>query len=265
MPKKIYFDEHIEYLREISPGRYNDEITGLFNKKFDMNATKGAIATLRQKHRILLTVPRARKQYTQEQLDYLRKLSEKGLFNAEITRKFNKLFGTSRTENGIQQQRIKYGIYTSARNYWKKGHIPFNKGKKGISYPGMEATQFKKGHKPQTWVPVGTETIDKDGYTKIKVANPNKWKYKHRLIWEATNGPVPLGHAVLFGDGDKRNFDIDNLILVSRAQLARMNQHGLIHDNTELTKTGIIIADIYNKIGERKRGEIKKHGRKKRK
>ena len=56
------------------------------------------------------------------------------------------------------------------------------------------------------------------------------------------------------------NFDPDNLILVSRKQLVRMNQRGLIHDDAELTKTGAIIADIYNKIGERKK---KKSGRKK--
>jgi len=261
MAKRIYTEEHLDYLRKISPGKYNDEITGLFNKKFGMNATEGAIATLRQKHHILLTVPRARKQYTQGQLDYLRRLSEKGLFNAEITRKFNKKFGTNRTENGIQQQRIKYGLYTSARNYWEKGHIPFNKGKKGISYPGCKATQFKKGHKPQTWVPIGSERITKDGYIQIKVQDgkfQHNWKGKHIIIWEEHNGSVPPGHVVIFGDGNKRNFDIDNLILVSRAQLVILNKNRLIQNDTELTKTGIIIADIYRKIGERRKRESRK-------
>lgn len=55
-------------------------------------------------------------------------------------------------------------------------------------------------------------------------------------------------------------FDPENLLLVSRAQLARMNQKGLIQNDVELTKTGIIIADIYNKIGERKKRTRRRRG-----
>lgn len=252
-----YTPEHIEYLREITPGRYNNEITELFNKEFNMCVTENAIKTLRQRHRILLTVPKVKKQYTQEQLDYLKKLSEEGLFNSEITKRFNERFGTNKTESAIQNIRAIYGIKTSARYYWEKGHIPWNKGKKGISYEGMKATQFKKGHKPHNWVPVGSERITPDGYVQIKVQEGKKqhnWKGKHILIWEAANGPVPKGHVIIFGDGNKRNFDLNNLLLVSRKQLVRLNQKNLIANDAELTKTGIIIADIYNKIGELQSG-----------
>jgi hypothetical protein len=45
------------------------------------------------------------------------------------------------------------------------------------------------------------------------------WRPKHHLVWESHHGqPIPKGHAVIFGDGNNRNFDPDNLILVSRAQ-----------------------------------------------
>lgn len=73
------------------------------------------------------------------------------------------------------------------------------------------------------------------------------------MIWEEINGPVPDGHVIIFGDSDKQNFDIHNLLLISRKQLVRMNQNHLITDNVELTKTGIILADLYSKIGERKK------------
>jgi len=258
--KRKYFKEHIDYLREITPGRRSWEVTRLFNERFGMNASEYAIKTLRLKNGIKLTVPRTVKQYTDEQIAYLKELSDRGLFNREITRLFNERFGTSRTENAIQQQRCKYGIKTTARHYWPKGHKPWNAGMRGVNFGG-EKTQFKKGHKPQTWVPVGSESEDKDGYTKVKIANPNKWAYKHRLVWERHhNRKIPPGHAVLFGDGNKRNFDPDNLILVSRAQLARMNQSGLIKNDANLTKTGAIIADLLNKIGERKKqkAEVRK-------
>ena len=255
MAKRKYFKEHIEYLREITPGRRSPEITDLFNKKFGMSASEAAVRTLRLKHGIKITLPRGVKQYTDEQIDYLKELSAQGLFNREITRRFNEKFGASRTEVAIQIQRCKYGFKTSARNYWKKGHKPWNKGMKGIDIGG-KATRFKKSNRPQTWMPVGSEAITKDGYTKIKVAEPNKWRLKHRIVWEKHHGrPVPPGHAVIFGDGNRCNFDLDNLILVSRAQLAMLNKNGLIQGNADLTRTGIVIADIYQKIGDLKKGE----------
>ncbi len=256
MAKRKYFKEHIEYLREITPGRRSPEITDLFNKKFGMSASEAAVRTLRLKHGIKITLPRGVKQYTDEQIDYLKELSAQGLFNREITRRFNEKFGASRTEVAIQIQRCKYGFKTDARYYWQKGHTPWNKGKKGMSYEGMEATQFKPGNRPHTWVPVGSEVITKDGYTKIKVAEPNKWRLKHRVIWEKHHGrPVPPGHAVIFGDGNRCNFDPDNLILVSRAQLAMLNKNRLIQGNADLTRTGVVIADIYQKIGDLKKGK----------
>lgn len=254
--QKKYTKEHIDYLREIAPGRYNDEITRLFNERFDMNATEKAIQTLRTRHGIKLGVPRARKQYTEEQIGYLKELSAQGLFNAEITRRFNERFGTNRTETAIQLQRVQYGFPTTARNWFKKGHVPWNKGLKGVNFGGKE-TQFKPGHKPANWMPIGSERVNADGYVEVKIQDgklQKNWKCKHVLIWEQHNSqPVPPGHAVIFGDGNRRNFDPENLILVSRAQLARMNQMGLIKNNAALTKTGAVVADLLNKIGERKR------------
>ena len=254
MAKRIYFKEHIDYLREITPGRRSWEVTKLFNEHFGMNASEDAIRKLRLRNGIKLTVPRTVRQYTDEQIAYLKELSERGLFNREITRLFNERFDTSRTENAIQQQRCKYGIKTTARYYWKKGCKPWNKGMKGWFAPGTERTQFKKGDMPQTWVPVGSETVTEDGYLKVKVANPNKWVYKHRQVWEQHHGrEVPDGHAVIFGDGDRRNIDPENLLLVSRAQLCRMNQMGLIKNDARLTQVGALIANIRNKIGERRK------------
>ncbi|UOK65331.1 HNH endonuclease [Paenibacillus sp. OVF10] len=73
------------------------------------------------------------------------------------------------------------------------------------------------------------------------------------ILWENHHGrEVPEGHAVLFGDGNRSIFDPDNLVLVSRGQLAIMNKRGLIHKDAELTRTGVIMADIIKKIGERR-------------
>ena len=111
---------------------------------------------------------------------------------------------------------------------------------------------------PQTWKPVGTETVRSDGYTWVKIAEPNKWREKHVLLWKAANGPVPAGCVLLFADGNQRNITLENLILISRAQLVRLNQKNLIGGSADLTRAGLLVADIMNKMAERRRGGVHK-------
>lgn len=253
---KKYNDEHIEFLKEIAPGRYNDEITKLFNEKFDMNITEVALISLKTRHKIKSSVPTRKIIYTKEQLDYLRDLGNKGLFNDDITKEFNKKFNTDKTEGAINSVRGKYKIHTKARYWYKKGSIPWNKGLHYKAGGRSKETQFKKGEMPPNWVPIGSERITKDGYIQIKIQEgkfQRNWRGKHILIWEEINGPLPDGHAIIFGDGDKRNFDIDNLILVTRAELLILNRKSLIKNDAEITKTGVNIARLYQKISERNR------------
>ncbi|MNW37043.1 hypothetical protein D3C74_140740 [compost metagenome] len=195
--------------------------------------------------------------FTLEQREFIRN-NAFGKRNAELTGLFNEHFGLDLPVQKIKTFKHNHKISSGLTGQFEKGHVPANKGKKGINQGGVE-TQFKKGHKPHNYMPVGSERVNGDDYVDVKIANPNKWKGKHLIIWETHHGKqVPKGHAVLFGDGNRRNFDPSNLILVSRAQLAVLNKNGLIQNNTELTRTGIIMADIYRKIGERKRSARKK-------
>ena len=191
------------------------------------------------------------KKYTKEHIEYLREITP-GRTNKEITKMFNEKFNLNISESALAQVRKRRGIKTGSDGKYKKGRKPWNKGKKG--FMGPNKTSFKKGHKPHNWVPIGSERITKDGYIEIKIQEgklQKNWRGKHILVWEEHNGPVPEGHAVIFGDGNNRNFDLDNLILVSRAQLLKLNQQGLIKNDADLTRTGVIIADLQMKISER--------------
>jgi hypothetical protein len=93
----------------------------------------------------------------------------------------------------------------SVATRFKKGQVPANKGLRRPGWaPGrMRETQFKRGARPQTWVPVGTVVVDPDGYRKQKVADERRpsrfnWRFVHVLVWETAHGPVPTGHAVTF-------------------------------------------------------------------
>lgn len=113
---------------------------------------------------------------------------------------------------------------------FKAGHTPWNKGMKGLDIGG-HATRFKKGNRSGSaahfYQPIGAERIRKDGYLQRKVNDDlplqRRWRLVHLLVWEAANGPVPPNHAVAFKDGNKQNISIDNLELISRAELMRRN------------------------------------------
>lgn len=191
--------------------------------------------------------------YSREHAEFI-KSNVHGRYVQELTDMFNAHFGvdlkTSQIKAFIQRNGLKNGM----DGRFKPGTEPPNKGTKGLYNVGGNRTSFKKGQRPLNYMPVGSERVNADGYVDIKIADPNRWRGKHLILWEQHNGcPVPQGHVVIFGDRNRRNFAPDNLILVSRSQLATMNRKNLIQDNAELTRSGVILADIYHKISQRKK------------
>jgi hypothetical protein len=132
--------------------------------------------------------------------------------------------------------RLKKGSQIGKRFRFPKGHVPANK---GIRRPGwytgrMRETQFKKGHVPHTWRPVGTILVDGDGYLRIKVRervpgdkqgwDSNVWPCLHHLVWMERRGGIPAGHMVIFKDRDRTNVKFENLELISMGDNARRNR-----------------------------------------
>ena len=79
-------------------------------------------------------------------------------------------------------------------------------------------TEFKPGHRPQTWVPVGSESKTK-GYIRVKVAEPNIWRQGSHIVWEeANNKTLPDGWIVRHIDGDPLNDTPENLKAMPRSQ-----------------------------------------------
>lgn len=106
------------------------------------------------------------------------------------------------------------------KNYtFKRGHKPFNKGKRGLMGPNR--TSFKKGTKPKNAKYDGAISVrQKQGdppykYIRLKKGN---WKLLHRHVWEQANGPIPRGHVVRFIDGDTMNCELSNLQLITMAE-----------------------------------------------
>lgn len=157
----------------------------------------------------------------------------------------NNIFGkTSEELTKLINQEFNLNLKVKQIQYYKKSH----KLKSGVN------TQFKKNQIPHNKKPIGYEFTSSDGYTYIKTAEPNIYQHKQIYIYEQTYGKIPKNHSVMFLDQDKTNFDLDNLILVeNKDKLTAKNQH-LIFEDRELTRTGLLIAQVINKASEKKRG-----------
>ena len=120
--------------------------------------------------------------------------------------------------------------------------------KREIRYKGYNP---KKAHDMGSKIPIGTEYTKDDGMVLVKVA-PNKWKYKQRYIYEQYhNVELPKGTMVIFLDGDRKNFDISNLMAVSTPEYNCIKNKDLISNNGAATKTAILGARLYYKIKEK--------------
>lgn len=179
----------------------------------------------------------------------------------EIQKAFTEKFGWEISLSQINSYIGNHHLNTGRTGRFQKGQEPPNKGKKGVCAAGCEKTWFKKGHTPINYRPVGSERTNVDGYIEIKVADPNKWKPKHRVVWESVNGKIPKGCVIIFKDNDKTNTNIDNLMLIKRATNAVLNRTGLCRYSGEFKETALCIAEL--KVSASKAKKIRdNHGHK---
>lgn len=89
------------------------------------------------------------------------------------------------------------------------------------------ATEFKPGQSARNKLPVGAITIRTfRGVQRawVKVAEPNVWRERSKVVWERANGrPVPRGLVIHHRDHDSLNDAPDNLQALTR------KQHALVH------------------------------------
>ena len=131
---------------------------------------------------------------------------------------------------------------------YRPGSVPANKGTKGVCgvHPNSRRTQFKKGQKAINHRPIGSERVNVEGYIEIKVAEPNKWDLKQRVVWREQVGEIPPSHVIAFRDGNPLNCVVENLECVSRADWMKRY---MLHNYPEPVRQQIhILAGFTRKL-----------------
>ena len=93
--------------------------------------------------------------------------------------------------------------------------------------------------------------MDKYGYIKVKIAEPNAWEFKHRIIYEKAYGPIPKGMLVALIDGDKTNLSPENMMLIDQHENGFRHRYaGVYNGDHELGKAVILNSKLKAKIEE---------------
>ena len=105
-------------------------------------------------------------------------------------------------------------------------------------------------------VPIGSERTKPDGMIQIKITK-DKWEYKQRYLYEKYhNVKFTNKDYIIFLDGDRNNFSIDNLKRVSCRVASILGNLRLPSRNKEITNLALTyahsviqVADLINKGG----------------
>lgn len=256
--QKAFLDEHIRITT-------SNEFVKLFNDKFGTGITCGDVQYYKKRHNIHSDLSRdelwkrfgnERRMMSDEQIAYLREIAV-GNYARDITRMFNEKYGTNYTSLQIQTAKKRYHIRSSADgdNIGNTRHRTATpKGYKYENYHG-NITSFKKGNKPHNTKPIGSVTVDTNGYIKIKTRNDDvasrfNWDPLHLLVYEYYNGPLPEGYVINFIDGNTFNLAKENMVALSKNEHYQANVVIGRSKNPELNKTVVALAKLRAKTTE---------------
>ena len=231
------------------------ELTEAFNNHFGLHKSRSEIHSTIKNNR--LTCGRSTGEiqkgksllFTADQVQFIKGnyhlISRKDL-TSELNRQFQCDFKVSQLVAFVKNHKIVSG----RTGRFEQGSVSWNKGTKGLT--SRNRTTFSAGSVPLNRKPIGSERIcSKDGFILVKIAEPNpytsaqtRYKHKHIWLWEQTYGPVPEGCCVAFRDANKLNCDLDNLMLVTRAELLRLNQLGYKEMPDELKPTVLMLSKV---------------------
>lgn len=145
-----------------------------------------------------------------------------------------------RVKNSVRQRMLRLGLIVPDEikcgfiegSFYKKGISPANKGRKIADWMSadkikiIKKTQFKKGQQPHNalYDHAIAKRKDKSGvyYLHIRVT-PAKWVPLQRYTWEQKHGLIRKGNKIIFKDRNTLNCNLNNLEMVSNAELLNRN------------------------------------------
>lgn len=230
--------------------------------------------------------------YTDEEKEWLKQNHLNYSSVKLLTEAFNKQFRCNVSISAVRQQCINYlGIrFGEPQLAWSKEENEFILQNYG-EYTFQELSQiiFDKFGRKVTWYgvrshcyrtlrlkldnpgkfsfkwkqqPIGTESV-MEGYTWVKVSNEpgrrgnhdaykKNWKMKHQIVWEQYHGNIPEGCQIIFLDGDRFNFRVENLYCIDKQALIYLTANKMWKKDRSLLPLAIKWAELQTLLSGKK-------------
>lgn len=259
-----YTDDMRSFILDNVKGNTLRELTRMFNERFGTQVSEGQMKSYKVNHKLRSDTPRAirkdspSRQYPQEIRDYIFG-NYVGCGPKDMADRLNRTFGTSYTREQLKGYYANHGLNSGTTSRFQKGHVPFTKGKHigelirdPVALENFRRHQFGKGNRPKNWSPVGTERRRKgcDEYVYVKVAEPNVWEQKQRVVWRQIHGDIPEGMMVSFLDGDRTNFSPENLFLITNQENGHLGATHARTSDADITKGRVLVYRLEQRIRE---------------
>lgn len=248
------YPEVVDYIMANRMGKLTKELTDEVNQKFGTEFTKDQVRGFLNNRKLRSGLGKSKKGvrfvWTKETDEFLIQHKDEpldvlvDLMNTTFTRPGR--YRREYTKSAISHHKARIGARSSNDGRFVKGHAPTE-------------SVYKKGHKSDTCLPIGSERVSPDGYLLRKVSDEpyapqfQNWRPVHRLIWEAEHGPIPDGYKVIFADGDKTNLKLENLRLVSNGESAIIMKMGVKELEPEARELGFMAAKVLAESSRRRK------------
>lgn len=143
----------------------------------------------------------------------------------DTTKAFNEKFGTDKKKYTMLNYARKHGLTVDENIVTASKRYPHRKG-------GTSRNAERE---------IGD--IRFDGRYWI-VKTEEGWKPMHKAVWEEHHGKVERGKAIIYLDGDIKNWSIENLAEVPMSYLGMLELNGLRSKHPIVTKAGIMWCDL---------------------
>lgn len=220
--KTLFNEKEKEFLIKNMKGLWARDLVVLFNKEFNRDITMRQLQNWRENHKLKSDVYDI---WNKEEEEFLLKECPNHMVK-EVVEMFKEKFNKETTINQITVFKKKHNIKTDGR--------------------------FKKGQSSYNTKPIGTETIvyEKDKKQVFVKVGENHWERKQKYIYEQHYGKLPEDSIIMFLDGDRDNFDIKNLIALTRHESNIMAGMNIFTKNKEINKTAIELSRLKAKAKE---------------
>lgn len=253
MSARVYTPEIKEFIEENYKGRTSAELARMVNERFGLHKTSDQIRSYKRKQGLRSGRKSGGESPIPEEIRTFMHENCTGNGYQAMADLIQEKFGVEYTANKIRSYYRNHKLRSGNDTRFRKGERQENGCTKGVCYPGSEKGWFRKGEKPATWVPVGTERIRSSGYIWVKIAEPRKWRMKQLVVWEAAYGPVPKGYHLFFRDGNKENCELSNLMLIDDRVRGPLNRSGLANVGEACIDAAIKVCEMKMAINEAKR------------